>query len=457
MPALREDSKLLGIALDTMELNKSLEVKTISDVLGETFVDLFSEIKNYFSPSEATTTEPGAQEYYIPEKNKMDDLNIQLQEYFSPSNPIRMEYYIEDPDVYKQRIKKEGQPTTEQPTTEQPPVEVEGINTQVLRGSLDPDQQTILETNNQQPQPRTNAQNRDAQEYLGVAADGIWGNISKRSLVKWQSKNGLPISEELNDETLAAMKDPNFLDSRKESTRKSVLNEAGTAPDLAKVKTWAKENISDPIKAAAFVATVEAETGGRNLVEIPYLYSSVKGSNRTPAELAVHPTLVQGRFRVARAAAFNALATDPDWIAADDATKNDMIFDIYYDDQYRDTSSKLGNTQVGDGSRFKGRGLIQLTGRSNYEAIGKILGIDLISNPELVNDPKYAAPVAMAYLTSKAGSSSSTRNDFFIGDLTRNKLRRIVGHDNTIQTGETLTPAQIRWNRTEQLEDEMYP
>ena len=128
-----------------------------------------------------------------------------------------------------------------------------------------------------------------------------------------------------------------------------------------------------------------------------------------------------------------------------------MIFDIYYDDQYRDTSRKLGNTQVGDGSRFKGRGLIQLTGRSNYEAIGKILGIDLISNPELVNDPKYAAPVAMAYLTSKNNAS------FFLDTLTRDKLKGIVGHDNTIKDGETLTPAQIRWNRTEQLEDEMYP
>ena len=455
MAVLRGESQLWSAGLKAYEQkNKSsdMKVKSLSDVLGETFIDLFSEIKTYFSPSETTTIEPGAQEYYIPEKTNMNDIDTELKKYFSTTSPIRMEYYIEDTGV-----------KTEQPTTEQPPVEVVetsnagGINTQALRGSLDPDQQTILETNNQQPQPRTNEQNRDAQEYLGVAADGIFGMISKRSLVKWQSKNGLPISEELNDETLAAMKDPNFLDSRKESTRKSVLNEAGTAPDLAKVKTWAKENISDPVKASAFVATVEAETGGGNLVEIPYLYSSVKGGNRTPAELAVHPTLVQGRFRVARAAAFNALATDPDWIAADDATKNDMIFDIYYDDQYRDTSRKLGNTQVGDGSRFKGRGLIQLTGRSNYEAIGRILGIDLISNPELVNDPKYAAPVAMAYLTSKAGSSSSDRNDFFIGDLTRNKLKRIVGHDNTIKDGETLTPAQIRWNRTEQLEDEMYP
>ena len=449
MPALREETQLYGLADDVMKLNKSSEVKSISDVLGETFGDLFSEIKTYFSPSEATTIEPGAQEYYIPEKTNMNDIDTELKKYFSTTSPIRMEYYIEDTGV-----------KTEQPTTEQPPVEVVdtsnagGINTQALRGSLDPDQQTILETNNQ---PRTDAQNRDAQEYLGVAVDGIFGDISKRSLVIWQSKNGLPISGELTDETLAAMKDPNFLDSRKESTRKPVLNEAGTAPDLAKVKAWAKENISDPVKAAAFVATVEAETGGRQLVEGGYLYSSAKKGDRTPAELAVHPTLVQGTFRVARAAAFNALATDPDWIAADRDTRQDMIFDIYYDDQYRDTSRKLGNTQVGDGSRFKGRGLIQLTGRSNYEAIGRILGIDLISNPELVNDPKYAAPVAMAYLTSKAGSSSSDRNDFFIGDLTRNKLKRIVGHDNTIKEGETLTPAQIRWNRTQVLKDEMYP
>lgn len=441
MPALREETQLYGLADDVMKLNKSsdIEVKSLSDVMGETFGDLFSEIKTYFSPSEAATTEPGPQEYYIPEKTNMNDIDTELKKYFSTTSPIRMEYYIEDTSP---------SPTVEAVDTSN----AGGINTQALRGSLDPDQQTILETNNQ---PRIDAQNRDAQEYLGVAADGIFGNISKRSLVKWQSKNGLPISEELNDETLAAMRDPNALDPRKESTRKSVLNEAGTAPDETKVKTWAKENISDPVKASAFVATVEAETGNRDLVEVGYLYSGKKGGDRTPAELATK--LSSGTFRVARAAAFNALSTDPDWIAADRATKQDMIFDIYYDDQYRDTDYKLGNTQVGDGSRFKGRGLIQITGRTNYEAVGKILGIDLISNPELVNDPKYAAPAAMAYLTSKAGSSSSTRNDFFLGDLTRNKLKRIVGHDNTIKDGETLTPAQIRWNRTEQLEDEMYP
>jgi len=43
--------------------------------------------------------------------------------------------------------------------------------------------------------------------------------------------------------------------------------------------------------------------------------------------------------------------------------------------------ANLGNTQPGDGKRFKGRGPIQLTGRANYKRYGDLLGLDLINNP----------------------------------------------------------------------------
>jgi putative chitinase len=51
----------------------------------------------------------------------------------------------------------------------------------------------------------------------------------------------------------------------------------------------------------------------------------------------------------------------------------------------------LGNTQPGDGKRFLGRGLIQITGRANYAAVSKGLGIDFVSNPSLLELTDNAA------------------------------------------------------------------
>jgi predicted chitinase len=63
----------------------------------------------------------------------------------------------------------------------------------------------------------------------------------------------------------------------------------------------------------------------------------------------------------------------------------------------------LGNTHAGDGERFKGRGPIQLTGRANYEAYGRKLGLDLVSHPELVATPKVGWQVAACYFQQRAG------------------------------------------------------
>lgn len=58
----------------------------------------------------------------------------------------------------------------------------------------------------------------------------------------------------------------------------------------------------------------------------------------------------------------------------------------------------LGNTQPGDGPRFKGRGYIQLTGRANYHDIGQRLSIELEDRPELANDPLQAGRILASFL-----------------------------------------------------------
>lgn len=57
----------------------------------------------------------------------------------------------------------------------------------------------------------------------------------------------------------------------------------------------------------------------------------------------------------------------------------------------------LRNTEAGDGWRFRGRGVIQLTGRYNYEHFGRKIGVDLVEAPDLAKDPEVSADIAVAY------------------------------------------------------------
>lgn len=63
----------------------------------------------------------------------------------------------------------------------------------------------------------------------------------------------------------------------------------------------------------------------------------------------------------------------------------------------------LGNTEVGDGYRFRGRGLIQLTGRANYRAFGKSLGLDLEAKPDRVALEPNLAVLAAGWFWDQRG------------------------------------------------------
>ena len=68
----------------------------------------------------------------------------------------------------------------------------------------------------------------------------------------------------------------------------------------------------------------------------------------------------------------------------------------------------MGNKDDGDGFKYRGRGFIQITGKNNYDAFGKIIGENLVQNPDKANDPYIAAKMAAAFVIKGLGKKLNT-------------------------------------------------
>lgn len=106
-----------------------------------------------------------------------------------------------------------------------------------------------------------------------------------------------------------------------------------------------------------------------------------------------------------------------------------------------DGRQDLGNTQPGDGARFRGRGYIQLTGRVNYQKYGKQLGIPLAEQPDLACCPEVAACLLTAYLAERA---DKIRTALKTGDLA--KARKLVngGHHGLDRFRDTYEKLKVQ-------------
>ena len=142
-----------------------------------------------------------------------------------------------------------------------------------------------------------------------------------------------------------------------------------TAPLLAAME---KHEINSPSRVAAFIAQVAHESGECGAIEENLRYS-------VPRLRAVWP----GRF--ATDAAALPYANNPIKLANK----------VY--------ANRMGNgtMESGDGWAYRGRGLIQITGRNNYARCGKALALDLINSPELLLQPDNAAMSAAWFWKDK--------------------------------------------------------
>lgn len=97
-----------------------------------------------------------------------------------------------------------------------------------------------------------------------------------------------------------------------------------------------------------------------------------------------------------------------------------------------DGRKDLGNTKPGDGARYHGRGVIQLTGRANYTVYGAALGLDFVNDPDQVAKPKIGLLVACRYW------SVNGLNALADADQLTKITRKINGGTNGIEDRKAL-------------------
>ena len=146
----------------------------------------------------------------------------------------------------------------------------------------------------------------------------------------------------------------------------------------AVVETCVEFEINTPQRIAAFLAQTAHESGGYTMLTENLNYKAATLAACWPNRFAVlgaDKKPIKENGKLVPTAVANIIAGKPELIA-------NLVY-----------SSRMGNgpAESGEGWKFRGRGLKQLTGKDNYTRCGAALGLDLVANPDLLLEPTAAA------------------------------------------------------------------
>ena len=139
-------------------------------------------------------------------------------------------------------------------------------------------------------------------------------------------------------------------------------------------------------RMAAFVAQVGHESGHLTRLVENLNYSADGLANTWPSRYAE----LDGKGTYVKVQAAGKTRYKPNTLALSVDRKPEQIANIAY-------GNRMGNATPGEGWKYRGRGLIQITGKNNYRACCEALGLDLINQPELLEQPRHACMSAAWY------------------------------------------------------------
>ena len=212
------------------------------------------------------------------------------------------------------------------------------------------------------------------QAKLGLDDDGDFGLVTEKSVKAWQAANGITANGIVDDATWNKIFSSNNTTSAS-SFKLEALRGHIPAEVISQIPDTAKAfNITTPLRLAHFLAQCGHESGGFKAVNENLNYSA-DGLKK------IFPKYFPGALN-------ESYARQPEKIAA------------------RVYASRMGNGDEAskEGFKFRGRGYIQLTGKSNYSAFDKLVTEDIVTNPDLVATKYPLASAAFFFDSNKLWS-----------------------------------------------------